>query len=185
MTLTIEEAYVAPHPRRGMPPLDKIAAHWHSQPEQIRRTLRSQYTAGATALNTRRHYLGWREPFCFACGWMPPVKVAERHKSWKAWNTASKWLDRAHLIDHSLGGSSEPGNLAPICHLCHDGMPPFTEHEPAWEWVINHSQAEWEWQLWTDVAFQGKGRQVSRNTTLIRSRMKFLEFLRDENNGAA
>lgn len=70
----------------------------------------------------RSNWIGWGEPFCFACGWLAPVR--DGRNAWSTRKVAS-WLDRAHLVDHCQGGGGQPDNLVPLCHLCHDEMPPF------------------------------------------------------------
>ena len=72
------DTYV-PSKERQMPPMSKIIEYWkeHTQPWM------------------KPAVIGWGEPCCFACGWMPPV--LDR-------NQANAFLDRAHPQDHVVCG---------------------------------------------------------------------------------
>lgn len=98
-----------------MPPADRIVAHW----------------AALDPPWLKSWFIGWGEPFCFACGWLPPVR--------KGWPSSTRWLDRAHLHDRIFGGPDEPGNLAMLCHLCLYDAPDFHSTQAGIEWVRRHS----------------------------------------------
>lgn len=132
-------------------------------------------------------YIGWGEPFCFACGWLAPVRDGRKN----SWLMAASWLDRAHLHDRWDNGSDEPSNIVALCHLCHYGMPAFFTgdgHHPtpadardaAWQWVTDHERCEVAFQFWTDSRFLGKNHQPCRDTTLMRARMHYLEVVSTE-----
>lgn len=124
------------------------------------------------------HYIGWGEPFCFGCGWLAPVNDANTEKALpRVWRTASEWLDRAHLKDHCLGGSGKPDNLVMLCHLCHSAMPSFTSRDDALRWVYDRADVESMFQLWTDAHLAG--RYGTTGQTMVRSRMQYLEWLRN------
>lgn len=135
---------------RSMPSMTKIIEHWRTQDPSWPKSV----------------YVGWGEPFCFACGWLPPTP--------DSWERASRWLDRAHLHDHAFGGGpDEPHNLVPLCHLCHFDMPDSDSKDKGLQWVKDHKHCEAEWQLWTDVRLRAV--TPTRTTTLTRARMKFFE----------
>jgi hypothetical protein len=122
------------------PSLSTIIDYW-AEPDQEDK---------AVLPNLRSWFIGWGEPFCFACGWLPPLRT---DKAW-AEKDVSQWLDLAHLIDHALGGSSEPSNLVPLCIFCHDAMPSFSERTPALEWILGREGKMPNpriWQLFTDA----------------------------------
>ena len=157
-------------PRPGMPSMDAIVDYWI---EQRRPELYS-------------HIIGWGEPFCFACDWLPPVQDG----SPKSWQWATKWLDRAHLHDRCDGGPDEPSNIVPLCHLCHHDMREFNtcvypsaeeSKAAAWQWVIDRKRRPSMFQTWTDMYFRnGRGSKPSRQTTLLRARMRYLEMYVEE-----
>ena len=105
------------------------------------------------------YYIGWGEPFCFACDWLPPVKDGGR----AAWVRAGSWLDRAHLQDHVVAGDDSPSNIVMLCHLCHDEMPEHDDREEAIEWVKVHPRRPEMWQKFTDYGMGTFGK-VSRRT---------------------
>lgn len=95
-------------------------------------------------------WIGWYEPFCFRCGWLPPLPEVDPYQRWTA---IGGWLELAHLQDHCAGGSDKPENLVPLCEFCHHAMPEFPEgRDRAIAWVRAGqpvSCSEW-WQLATD-----------------------------------
>lgn len=121
---------------------------------------------------TRSWHIGWGEPFCFACGWLAPVPSNRK----QSWQTANKWLDIAHLKDHFEGGPEEPFNLVPMCHLCHQAMPPFADRDAALEWVKARPLRCGYWQLYTDCHLWGKS-NVTRNSTILAARTRYLEIM--------
>jgi len=146
---------------RQMPGMQRIVDHWRGHADELP--------------NLRSHWIGWGEPFCFACGWLPPVADGRRD----SWRCAGAWLDRAHLHDHANGGTAEPDNLVPLCHLCHGVMPAdYTDRADALAWVDQYPyRAPW-WQMWTDEALRGC--TPSRPTTLLRARMRYQQVLLTE-----
>ena len=146
------------------PSLSAIIDYW-AEPDQEDR---------AVLPNLLSWFIGWGEPFCFACGWLPPLRT---DKAW-AEKDVSQWLDLAHLIDHALGGSSEPSNLVPLCIFCHDAMPSFSERTPALEWILGRESKMPNpriWQLFTD-ACPLIGRQ-HRNYRMQKMRGNYLHAL--------
>lgn len=119
-------------------------------------------------VDTRRYQLGLDpiypsnfeddgEPSCAACGWRVPASVERdlpdnpTESDWKmVWRHAEKWLDRAHLMDRSLGGPDIRANLVPMCHVCHDDMPPFDTRADALKWIASRPHCPPWWQLATE-----------------------------------
>lgn len=82
-------------------------------------------------------------PFCFRCGWVP--LYSEAASAAARWRQASRYLDRAHLVDRAAGGLDQVQNLMPLCWAgCHRIMPPFLsldDGNAALEWVLNGAHA--------------------------------------------
>lgn len=132
---------------RHMPTMGRIVDYWRDHAE-----------AWLLA-----HYIGWGEPFCFACSWLPPVD---------SWSAASAWLDRAHLQDRANGGPDDAANLVPLCHLCHLDMPEFPDSRAdALAWVIDRPRRDPAFQVFTDAMPR---RTPTRPTTLLRARAEYL-----------
>lgn len=93
-----------------MPSMRKIAEYWWTG-DRAERAFGDKFHAC---------YIGWGEPFCFACGWLAPVDDTQEPE--KSWSDAAGWLERAHLVAHAQGGSDEAFNLVPLCHGCHRDM---------------------------------------------------------------
>lgn len=142
--------------REGMPGIPEIAAHWQQQ----------------DPLWLVSAVIGWGEPFCFGCGWLPPVTV---------WGSAGSFLDRAHLQDHCVAGDVSAGNLVMLCHLCHEAMPEFTERAAALEWVQRVPRRSDAWQMYTD-ALAGRGllRRANRGSTMVRHKADLLVMLAED-----
>lgn len=64
------------HYKRHMPSVATVVTYWRTHPQP--------WMKGVV--------IGWNIPFCFACGWIPPVKI---HKGFK-WKDTSRFLERAH-----------------------------------------------------------------------------------------
>lgn len=153
-------------PPRRMPSLLKIAGYWMSADETHR-----------LLPQLKSHWIGWGEPFCFACGWLAPTPDGV-----DAWAEVrlSGWMDRAHLVDHAYGGSTHPSNLVPLCLLCHDSMTAtggFIDRAQALAWLNEHESEMFQpalWQVYTD----GLGRSradCSRKAHLLRRRGDYLQ----------
>jgi hypothetical protein len=140
-----------------MPVMNKIIDYWRTDPVSDTPALKS-------------YWIGFGEPFCFGCGWLPPVQYGRTN----SWRVAAKWLDRAHLKDYCNGGENEPPNLVPLCHLCHHGMPSFESRDAALQWVCDHPPQDWRFQTWTDFLYQGF--TPTRNT-MIRVKLDCLRFI--------
>jgi hypothetical protein len=158
------DAYTPNRPRDRVASLPEIAAYWASNPD-VEDLLPA----------IRAHWIGFGEPFCFACGWLAPVLDDEN-----AWKRAAGWLERAHLVDHCFGGSGEPENLVPLCFFCHEAMRPysFLDRIEALGWVTGHQtnipMFEY-WQIFTDeMARVGGGGSGSRQTRMYRLRGDYL-----------
>ncbi|MGL5825407.1 MAG: HNH endonuclease [Nocardioides sp.] len=93
-------------------------------------------------------------------------------------------MDRAHLVDHALGGSAEPSNLVPLCLLCHDAMTArggFADRALALTWVSERETEMFQpalWQVFTDS--RGKSHASrSRKAHLLRLRGDYLQLCLD------
>jgi hypothetical protein len=107
-------------------------------------------------------WIGLGEPFCAACGWLVP----ERDQGMmRAWASASRWLDRAHIItrdecERGCGLDLLP-NLIPLCHRCHHAMRRFDpgEEGDGFRWLSHVPRKPARWQIFTDVfPWDGVGR---------------------------
>ena len=77
----------------------------------------------------------YREPCCWACGYM--VVVEEDHLSTKdIWLRTSGVLERCHIIPKMLGGSNEADNLFLMCKKCHIDSPDTSDKDYFFNWVI-------------------------------------------------
>jgi hypothetical protein len=156
--------YREPNRPRQMVSLAQISAYWANADETPK-----------VLPGLMSEHIGWGEPFCFACGWMTPTPDGPN-----AWRniTLNGWLDRAHLVDHSLGGSGKASNLVPLCQFCHLAMPQmFGERSDALDWVNERESSMPEphmWQLFTDT--ESSGRPASRSR-MQRMRADYLERL--------
>ncbi len=152
------ELHTPNRPRDPYPSLSEVVKYWCTDP-----------VADTPALES--YYIGWGEPFCFACGWLAPV----RDDCGDPWRLAGGWLDRAHLQDHCYGGDMAPHNLVPLCHLCHRDMPDFPVRGDALKWVLGHARRDGLFNLFTDSTLCY--RNPNRHTTLMRAKMQYLEVL--------
>lgn len=139
-----------------MPSMPVLVAYWREHADEVP--------------SLRSHWIGWGEPFCFACGWLAPVADGP-----DAWTRATGWLDRAHLQDHWIAGDDSPRNLVPLCHECHEEMPHFVDRDAALAWVASRPDADPLWQSFTDARLHR--RTPSRGTTLLRARLHFERIL--------
>lgn len=141
---------------RGMPSIDAIVDYWVEHHDEF--------------ADLRSNFIGWGEPFCFACGWLPPVAPGRNF----SWRSSGKWLDRAHLADRCVSDDDTPANIVMLCHLCHTDMPEHDDRAAAVAWVQHRRDREDTWQLYTDGVFR-TGDAATRSTTLMRARMQYLE----------
>lgn len=146
--------------RRDTPAIDVIVGHWREHSAELD--------------NLYAHWIGWGEPFCFGCGWLPPVECGLP----ESWSRAGKWLDRAHLQDWCVARDDSPANVVMLCHICHDRMPEFDERADALAWVDSQPRRDGGWQMWTDVTLANRS-NPTRSVTLTRARMKYLEVVVD------
>lgn len=106
------------HYKRHMPSVATVVKYWRTHPQS--------WMKGVV--------IGWNVPFCFACGWIPPLKIHEGFK----WKDVSRFLERAHLQNHCVRGNDKPWNIVLLCPLCHSAMsamPRFTSRKEALHWV--------------------------------------------------
>lgn len=138
--------------RPKMPRLAEIALAWAEKPNLI-----------DLMPELRAHAIGWGEPFCFRCGWLAPVvkEAGDYPTDWPApraitatWNSASGWLERAHLQDHQHGGGNEPLDLVPMCPLCHEAQPTCETRAGGLAFLntrAEHADVVWLAQVYTDI----------------------------------
>lgn len=132
------------HYKRHMPSVATVVKYWRTHPQP--------WMKGVV--------IGWNIPFCFACGWIPPVKIHEGFK----WKGASRFLERAHLQNHCMRGNDKPSNIVLLCPLCHSAMsamPRFTSRKEALHWVSERysyrmrtsstALHDASWQIYTDT----------------------------------
>lgn len=148
-------------PRR-MATLDQIVEFWSN-----------------TGLIEQGNFIGWGEPFCFACEWLAPSPHPYEYTPWGL----SGWLVRGHLQDHCQGGEGTVDNLVPLCWLCNDAMPPFDDLFSAFDWVQKFRGTvplKMYWQIYTDCNFSGENfLKISTASmglkVMKRVRLRFLE----------
>lgn len=115
-------------------------------------------------------------PHCVGCKWQCPFAKSKEelflfkevslntlkdnlyksvHGFKDMWETSGSFLDRAHLINHSLGGVSSPENLVPLCRKCHKSMSmtTFQTKEEAIHWIKNIPLCHESFQEYTDLCF--------------------------------
>lgn len=138
-------------------PMNDIVEWWRTHPDEWGRDTDTPLLRAA--------WIGWGEPFCFACGWLAPVKDGRRD----SWRVAGKWLDRAHLHDHVFGGSNDPSNFVLLCHLCHYDMPESADREGGLLWVYRRPMCHWTWQIFTDGMYLGVRPPSNNRNTLLRA----------------
>ena|ERR1017187_845765 len=90
-----------PRPDRKLPSLWTIAEYW----------------SGRDVFDLT---LPW--PHCFSCFREAPCREEDSPRD--RWNGASRYLDRAHLVDRAFNGLDGPQNMVPLCRLCHRRMMP-------------------------------------------------------------
>lgn len=156
MTITIGD------PRRsrtGTASLTQIAEYWRKNRAKVFPDL-------------PRHSADWKQPFCFHCGWRTPQTRAAKVN---LWNAAGGWLERAHLHDHFTGGPNIPGNLVPLCCMCHRLMPEFPEsRDEAILWVKSRGHVScprwWQYKTdeWVDQPFPGRLDFINRFIAVAR-----------------
>jgi len=112
-------------------------------------------------------------PHCVACKWRCPLvtnimiakgmnltrlhlkvekMVDEVISVEQFWKSSSGLLEKAHLINHSVGGKCTPNNLVPLCKRCHSLMTKttFTTKEEAIRWIKNQPLCNINFQQYTD-----------------------------------
>lgn len=127
---------------RRRPQITKVIDHWRLHDPEV-------------FPDSHAFWIGWGEPFCFRCGWLPPLPEEWNGDPWVA---VGGWLELAHLHDHCAGGPDEPANLVPLCAICHRIMPDFPDGpKRAIEWVRASQpiSGPWWWQMATDGRWGG------------------------------
>lgn len=158
-------------PRPNLPKLSAIANYWAGMPPLTKRDLFPHF-----------HDLEWETPFCFRCLWRAPVTEAfEYDLPWfasktKAWNSASGWLERGHLIDRRLGGRDDVNNLVPLCPLCHEDMPICRNLTAAFDYVSERPRTSRDirfyFQMLTDGTYYPNAQRPGKSSVrkLLRAR---------------
>ena len=124
---------------RKTPSLLAVAEHW----------------VGSPALPDYPGNIDMGEPFCAGCCWRTPLRPEDGEPETRLdaiWRFANRFLDRAHLVDHSLDGYDSADNLLPLCHICHHKMPSFGvgARGEALAWVRALPRRPWQFGLVTD-----------------------------------
>ncbi len=95
--------------------------------------------------NSEAYYIGWGEPFCFACRSLfpegPTLTVAAQ------WSYARKYLQLAHLQDYYIQQADDVSDVVPLCLNCHKRMPAFDTREEALAWVDSPSRRKERYAL--------------------------------------
>lgn len=86
----------------------------------------------------------WGEPTCFACNIRLTQLdisdfqgVKEQNLFGALWNSPSvtKKCERAHIVPHSLGGSSDVNNVVLLCKRCHHDAPDVSDKRMMISWM--------------------------------------------------
>lgn len=134
---------------RSMPSMSKVAAYWS------RNFTTADVAEGVFGDDFYGSYIGWGEPFCFGCNWLAPVDDTKPPE--RSWSDAGSWLERAHVVPHSFGGSDDAFNLIPLCHSCHRMMDravfsgKVAGYEATIEMVKGIESCQWGIQAYTDL----------------------------------
>jgi hypothetical protein len=92
-------------------------------------------------------FIAWREPSCWACGFLlgatTRYDIKRPDAAWakilQCWEKIK--LQRCHIVPQSLGGSDEVSNLFLMCRECHDMQPNTTIPDIFFEWARVQSAA--------------------------------------------
>ena len=107
-----------------------------------------------------KHFIDWGEPCCWACGYYDTTKVKQTdYKSsersvFSCWNRAT-YLEKCHIIQHSISGDNAPGNFVLMCKKCHSDSPDTSSYETFQAWLNNREP--WmksvykEYKYYTDI----------------------------------
>jgi hypothetical protein len=119
--------WVAPHVRKPLPSLWKIASYWEER--------KRANGEGLFQVNLD-------DPHCFGCrvtGDLPDTDDLEER-----WNSSSWWMERGHLVNWARNGLDQVQNIVPLCRICNRSMPIFdAEHaDEAIVWVATGGAIE-------------------------------------------
>ena len=102
--------------RQSAPSAKRIIEYWKSQP---------QLPCGVTIDWDTAHEK------CWCCGYSDP--------EFPQYTT-----ERAHIIPHALGASSEPENFVLLCPECHHDSPDVNDSMAMWKWISKYSKYPYE-----------------------------------------
>jgi hypothetical protein len=120
--LTLDSALpLPPRPRRRIPTLWAIVSYW--APLGV------------------FEFLETDQPQCFGCSVVVDILGGPLRDRW---NSSSRRLDKAHLVDHALNGLDGPQNMVALCYPCHRAMPKFSYGPDAIEWVRSGGRMTWD-----------------------------------------
>ena len=107
-----------------------------------------------------KHFIDWGEPCCWACGYYDINKVKETdYKSsdqnvFSCWNRAA-YLEKCHIIPHSISGDNTAGNFVLMCKKCHRDSPDTSSYEAFQVWFDNRehwmNSVHKEYKYYTDI----------------------------------
>jgi len=121
--LTLDSALPLPRrPRRRIPTLWAIASYW--APLGV---------FGELDID---------QPHCFGCSVVADILDGPLRDRW---NSCTRLLDKAHLVDHALNGLDGPQNMVALCYQCHRAMPRFSCGPDAIEWVRSGGRMTLDW----------------------------------------
>jgi hypothetical protein len=97
----------------------------------------------------KSYYIGFGEPFCFACGWLAPVLDGQPD----SWDSAiKKWL----FLTHIAGQEDTVENLVPLCATCTQQKRQagdFESLEHGRQWIAEHYDCDSALQMYTDAKY--------------------------------
>jgi hypothetical protein len=97
----------------------------------------------------KSYYIGFGEPFCFACGWLAPVPDGQPD----SWDLAlKKWL----FLTHVAGQEDTVENTVPLCATCaleKREAGEFDSLDHGQRWIAEHYDCDSARQMYTDAKY--------------------------------
>ena len=105
--------------RRTTPTKSEIMRHWYE-------SLPTKDYHDLNSFQKKLAQIDIGEPSCWACGYYATTDADldnPMHPSpYTCWNDP-KWLQKCHIVPHSIGGQEDASNLVLLCKRCHKEAP--------------------------------------------------------------